>query len=117
MGPGFISHTTHECLIKIVSNIIFCQNAHLKFSQKRSGEYALTSQGAERKGGRGVPSTWGHCVCVCVCVSVGFFTLGIFVERERETDRMFVLKFVILPTILIAEAATIRSTLCLADTW
>ena len=26
------------------------------------------------------------CVCMCVCVSVAFFTLGIFVEGERETD-------------------------------
>ena len=47
-----------------------------------SGNYALTSQGAE-KGRKKVPLRG---VIVCVCVSVAFFTLGIYVEGERETD-------------------------------
>ena len=51
-----------------------------------SGNYALTSQGAEK--GRSKVPLCGVivCVCMCVCVSVAFFTLGIFVEGERETD-------------------------------
>lgn len=47
---GFLSHTTHECLIKIVSNIIFCQNAHLKFSQKR---FPVIMHRLHREQGRG----------------------------------------------------------------
>lgn len=91
--PGFISHTTHECLIKIVSNIIFCQNAHLKFSQKCFPVIMHWLHREQRKGGRKCPSVGSLCVCVCLWL----FLPWVFLLKGRGRLSVFVLKFFILP--------------------
>ena len=115
--PGFISHTTHECLIKIVSNIIFCQNAHLKFSQKCFPVIMHWLPREQRRGGRKCPSM-GSLLCVCVCVCVcGFCYPRYFCWKGRGDWQCLCWNSLFLLHALITEAATIRSTLCLADTW
>lgn len=77
--PGFISHTTHECLIKIVSNIIFCQNVHLKFSPKCSLVITHWLHKAPR---RGEIMPLGGVSAVSVC-SVLFFPPWVFLLKGR----------------------------------